>query len=137
MTQLTDITKEILCFWVGSYFLFWGLNGFFHGLPIPQNSAQFERFIEVLLRVPLLMTLVKLLEIGSGLMLVGVVGARRLLQMNHESLDWILILGLLFLFPIVAVIFVSHLALNFRRGWRVALQAGLPFFLLVVLVTLR
>lgn len=60
------------------------------------------------------MNLVKALEILAGVALL---------------LGWTA-WGLGILAPIVLVIVLSHLLLNFRRGWRVALTVALPFSLL-------
>lgn len=101
---------------VGAYFLYWGLNGFFQWKAIPPNSSAFESFIGRLLQVPLLMTLVKGIEITAGLMLI--LGF-------WPELAWLALL------PIVLVITTSHVLLNFRLGWRVALEVAVPYLILL------
>ncbi len=120
--QNIEIPYLLLRLWVGAYFIYWGLNSFFYWQAIPPGSVQFERFIGRLLAIPLLMNLVKTVEIGAGVLLV-----------TGFCVD----LGLAGLLPIVTVIVGSHLILNFARGWRVAFLVLLPYFLLVVAYFLR
>lgn len=120
--QPIDIAYHLFRIWVGGYFLFWGLNGFFNWLQIPPNSAGFESFMGRLNAVPRLMTTVKVSEIASGVLLLYRKTA---------------ILGMIWLLPIVGVIVVSHLYLNFAKGWRVALAVLLPYLALVVAYSMR
>lgn len=101
---------------VGLYFLYWGLNGFFQWKAIPPNALAFESFIARLHDVPGLMSVVKLIEIGAGSLLVLGIGVP---------------FALLALAPLVLVITLLHLILNFKLGWSVALQVFIPFAILV------
>lgn len=101
---------------VGLYFLYWGLNGFFQWKAIPQNAPAFESFIARLHSIPALMNVVKLIEIGAGTLLVLGIGVP---------------FALLALAPVVLVITLLHLILNFKLGWSVALQVFVPFAILV------
>lgn len=120
--QIIDIPFLLLRLWVGAYFIYWGLNGFFGWSKVPPNSVKFETFIGKLMKIPVLMTAVKLIEIVAGGLIVS---------------GFQVLAGLVLLTPIVLVIVLSHLILNFARGWRVALLVLLPFSLLIVLSLLR
>lgn len=113
--QITEIPYHLLRIWVGLYFIYWGLNGFFGWSKIPQNSARFESFIARLLSVPHLMTAVKVTEIAAGLLLL-----------EGQNVD----LSLLLLLPLVSVIVGAHLTLNFAKGWRTAAIVLIPYALL-------
>lgn len=101
---------------VGLYFLYWGLNGFFQWKAVPQNALAFESFIARLHSIPALMSVVKLIEVGAGGLLLLGIGVP---------------FALIALAPIVLVITLLHLILNFKLGWGVALQVFISFVILV------
>lgn len=98
---------------VGLFYLYHGLNGFFQWQKVPPQSPDFEKFIQALFATGFVMTLIKLIEVFAGVLLI---------------FAWKPHLAELLLGPIVVMIVLTHIFLNFSRGWKMALVVGVPYF---------
>ncbi len=107
---------EIACRWIfGLQMVFWGLNGFFHFLPIPPSSAVITRFTEACLETKFIMPTVKVIEVLCGALLIFKVAVP---------------LSLISFSPIVFVITLLHL-LHTPKPWPVVVPISLPFAVLI------
>lgn len=104
---------------VGGYYAFWGLNGFVNWIDLPKVRPQMESFLGKINSLKVVMPTVKALEVTCGVMLL--VG-----QFTNVAVA--------LLFPIVAVIVVSQVALNRPEGQKVAALAGVPYLVLALLL---
>ncbi|MFN7729965.1 MAG: DoxX family membrane protein [Bdellovibrio sp.] len=112
---MLDWTLRIL---VGANFLFFGLNGFFYWVGIPQAEPRMKDFVGALERTGYLMLVVKSLEVVCGAFILT---------------GFLVPLALILLAPIVFVIISAQLVLNGRRGWSISALTGLPFLGLLFL----
>jgi putative oxidoreductase len=105
--SLFSMIAQIL---LGLLFFVFGLNGFFHWMPIPKGSDAFEKAMNHLMSAGSLMTAVKIFEVIAGFSLI--VGAFLQIQM-------LLIFGFILLQPIIFVIAYMQLTLNFKNGFTI------------------
>lgn len=112
------VIEVISRFVLGGQLVFWGLNGFFNFYPIPDQTERLRKAVDRIAELPLLMPLVKLCEIGVGLCLI-------LNLYAHEAA--------LLISPIIVVICLLQLVLNFPKGWSIIVGLSCP--LLIILLT--
>lgn len=105
------IVSQIARVLLGSVFLVFGLNGFFNFLPYPDMTLEGMTFIHALIDTGYMMTLVKSVEVVSGLLILS--GGKR---------EFV---GLVLLAPVLVNIFLFHLFLDHN---------GLLFSLALVLL---
>jgi hypothetical protein len=102
---------------VGLYFLVFGLNGFLKKIPIPPSAPAMTNFVGALEATGYLMSVVKCLEILSGVLLVA---------------NFHVLLAIHFLAPIVFVIVSAQFFLNFEKGKGVLITTLIPYLGLVL-----
>ena len=109
---------EIACRWIfGLQMVFWGLNGFFHFLPIPPSSPTITRFTEACIEAKFIMPTVKVIEILCGALLIFKVAVP---------------LSLICFSPIMFVVTLLHLIHN-PKPWAVLAPLSAPFAILIAL----
>jgi len=104
-----DLIFRIL---LGLNFFIFGLNGFFKWFAIPQAHERMEMFQKALIDTGYVMTVVKWIEVITGLFLLT---------------GFFVPLAILILSPIVFMIVSAHLFLNQRRGYGISLSLLLPY----------
>lgn len=97
---------------LGSIFVVFGLNGFFHFIPTPEASEPMTAFMTALGETGYFMIVVKLVEVASGLMIL----TGRFLP-----------LGLILLAPVSVNILLVHVFLD---------QTGLPMAVVIIVLQL-
>lgn len=102
---MLKLLPTILRFVLGSIFLFYGLDAFFHFAPTATVSEPASKFISALIDSGYLWTLTKIGETIGGLMLL---------------IDLYVPLALVLIAPIVVNIFCFHLFLN-PSGWAIGI----------------
>ncbi|MBO9666014.1 MAG: hypothetical protein J7501_04315 [Bdellovibrio sp.] len=103
---------ETACRWIFALqMIFWGLNGFFHWLPIPPASPVITRFVDACIETKFIMPTVKTVEVLFGILLLVKIAVP---------------LSLFFFAPIVFVITLLHLMHN-PKPWPVIMPITLPF----------
>ena len=101
---------------LGLLFFIFGANGFLNRLPIPPAEPRMQKFVQSLQETNYLMTIVKVIEILSGLCLLT---------------GFFVPLALLCLAPVIFVIVSAQLFLNGRRGWGISFLTLIPFLVLL------
>lgn len=102
---MLKVLPILLRFVLGSIFLFYGLDAFFHFTPTQTISEPAGKFVTALINSGYLWTLTKIGEIVGGLMLLT---------------DLFVPLALVLIAPIVVNIFCFHLFLN-PSGWAIGI----------------
>lgn len=97
--------------------VFWGLNGFFHFLPIPPSSDVITRFTEACLETKFIMPTVKVIEVLCGTLLIFKVAVP---------------LSLICFSPIMFVVTLLHLMHN-PKPWAVVTPLSVPFAVLIAI----
>lgn len=108
---------QIAEIFLGAYFLFFGLNGFFNWIKIPKPNARMFEFVLALDRASFILPVVKVIEIvGGGLLISG----------------YAVNLAIFLLLPISLVIILSQLILNRPKGLDVVLLIAVPFIFIII-----
>ncbi len=123
--ELLSMVAQVL---LGILFFVFGLNGFFHWMPIPKGTDAFEKAMNHLMSAGSLMSLVKIFEILAGFSLI--VGAVLQIQM-------LLIFAFALLAPIIFVIAYMQLTLNFKNGSKITIMILLLYFISIVSIIIN
>ena len=97
--------------------LFWGLNGFFHWVPIPPQGAIITKFVDACIETKFIMPVVKLMEIFLGLFLL---------------IGFMVPASLVLLAPLIFIITGLHVFHN-PKPWMVLGTCSLPFLILLTI----
>lgn len=100
----------------GLQMIFWGLNGFFHLVPIPPSSDKINKFVEACIETKFLMPIVKIFEILFGICLIA---------------NFMVAVSLVTLAPILFVVTGLHVFHN-PKPWGVLATCTVPYLILVL-----
>ena len=110
--RMMNTMDLIFRIFLGLNFFIFGLNGFFKWFAIPQAHERMEKFQKALIETGYVMTVVKWIEVISGLFLLT---------------GFFVPLAILICGPIVFMIVSAHLFLNQKRGYGISLSVLLPY----------
>lgn len=112
MEKIALISRVIL----GLVFFIFGLNGFFHFIPVPQAPEQASQFMLAIIKTGYLMPLIKVVEVISGLgLLTGL----------------FIPLCLVLITPVLINIFLFNLVLNPSAFW-MNIVITIPYLFLLI-----
>ncbi len=114
---MNETVLQISRFLVAANFLFFGLDGFFHFLPPPAQSAEMKKFVEAILATRIIFPTVKTIEVICGLLLFANLWTR---------------LALFLLVPIVFGILCSQILFNLKKGYWITILTVVPYLILLV-----
>lgn len=108
----------LLQYFIGIFYCYHGLNGFFHFQKLPQVSERMEKFLKNIEETQFILPTVKMIEIISGVMLIA----------NQAPF-----LAAILLLPIVFGITASQILFNFKKGKGITVVVVIPFLVYLYL----
>jgi len=103
----------VLQYYIGIFFLYFGLNGIFNFQKIPEPSHEMKLFLDHIAHTRFILPTAKLIEVLAGLLMI--LGTGKLF-------------ALIFLLPIVFGITTSQILFNFQKGMGITLLTAIPYF---------
>lgn len=111
--------ETYLQYFIGFFYFYHGLNGFFYFQKLPMPSDQMLKFVKNIEETKFILPTVKSIEIISGVLLL----------MNQAKY-----LAILLLVPIVFGITISQIMFNLQKGKRITVLTAIPFFIFLILI---